>query len=294
MKNYPLIVVHGGVYFDKNDRTEYNPAFEQEYKKHLSEALQAGHNLLKKGKTSQDAVVAAIRVLEDSSYFDAGKGSVRDSDGNITHDASIMRGDACDSGAIAYTSNIKNPIQAASLVMKKTKHVLLVGEGANEFAKENNLELVSDSYFHNPHIDKQAKHGTVGAVAVDTYGTIVAGTSTGGLTNKIKGRVGDSPIIGAGTYAKNGLVGLSATGSGEYFIRTTACARVAHMMEFGSYTLYKAMKTVLNEIVDLGGKGGFIGIDSVKQQILAEYSDNCGGMFYGWIDEKGNSNITIC
>lgn len=293
MNSKPLLVIHAGFIADMNDLSEYNPQFENKYKQSIKKALQAGYDELEKGNSSLDAVTEAVKALEDCSYFDAGKGSVRDVHGDVTLDASIMRGDTQESGAVAYVSSIKNPVQTAKLVMEQTKHVLLVSEGAEELARSHQLEMVSSDYFFNPHIQHSSDHGTVGAVALDINGTISAATSTGGLTNKLKGRVGDSPIIGAGTYAKNGVVGLSATGTGEYFIRTTAAARIAGMMEFAHISLPDAMKQVLDEIQEKGGKGGFIGINPQTQEIITQYTKNCAGMFRGWINREGNYSIHI-
>ena len=266
-ENKIAIVIHGGAGIILKENISKSK--EDSIINKLDEAISKGWELLKKGQSSEMAVIETIKILEDSPLFNAGKGSVFNSDGKVENDASIMRGNDLNAGASSGTSSVKNPITLAADVMNHSEHVFLSGKGAESFAKNRNLEIVENEYFHtkfryNQLLNKkdEDKYGTVGCVAIDIDGNIVAGTSTGGMTNKKWGRIGDSPIIGAGTYADNNTCGISSTGSGEYFIRTVAAYQVSSLLENHDYDLKKAMSKVINEkIGGIGGDGGMIGID---------------------------------
>ena len=266
-ENRIAIVIHGGAGIILKE--DISKSKEDSIINKLNEAVSRGWELLKDGESSELAVIETIKILEDSPLFNAGKGSVFNSDGKVENDASIMRGNDLNAGASSGTSNVKNPITLAADVMNHSEHVFLSGKGAEKFAKERKLEIVENEYFHtefrfNQLLDKkeEKKYGTVGCVAIDVDGNIVAGTSTGGTTNKKWGRIGDSPIIGAGTYANNNTCGISSTGSGEYFIRTVAAYQVSSLLENHNYDLTKAMSRVIYEkIGGIGGDGGMIGID---------------------------------
>ena len=277
------LVIHGGA---GGIKREYFSEEQQEaYELKLQEALQAGYEILEQGGVSLDAIQAAINVMEDSPLFNAGKGAVYNSDGNQEMDAAIMDGKTLNSGAIAGVNHIKNPILAARMVMDSSKHVLLSGKGAELMAEKYGIEMVDSSYFftikrlnqlrkiqgkdeieldHTAFLLKNElmddhKYGTVGAVAMDKNGNIAAGTSTGGMTNKKFGRIGDVPIIGAGTYANNLTCGISATGTGEYFIRTVAAHEVSSLIQYQGMSPSEALHEVLfNQIGPLGGEGGMI------------------------------------
>ena len=254
--------------------------------------------ITKKGESSEVAVIETIKILEDSPLFNAGKGSVFNSEGKVENDASIMRGNDLNAGASSGTSNVKNPITLAANVMNHSEHVFLSGKGAENFAKKRNLEIVDNEYFHtefryNQLINKkdEDKYGTVGCVAIDINGDIVAGTSTGGMTNKKWGRIGDSPIIGAGTYANNNTCGISSTGSGEYFIRTVAAFQVSSLLESHDYNLNNAMYKVIHEkIGGIGGDGGMVGIDK-NSNISMEF--NTPGMYRAFINKDGEKEILL-
>ena len=235
-ENRIAIVLHGGAGIILKENISKSK--EDSIINKLDEAISKGWKLLNEGKSSELAVIETIKILEDSPLFNAGKGSVFNSEGKVENDASIMRGNDLNAGASSGTSNVKNPITLAADVMNHSDHVFLSGEGAENFAKERALEIVENEYFHtkfryNQLLNKKEdnKYGTVGCVAIDHNGNIVAGTSTGGMTNKKWGRIGDSPIIGAGTYANNNTCGISSTGSGEYFIRTVAAYQVSSLLE---------------------------------------------------------------
>ena len=255
-------------------------------------------NYWKKGESSELAVIETIKILEDSPLFNAGKGSVFNSNGKVENDASIMRGNDLNAGASSGTSNVKNPITLAADVMNHSEHVFLSGKGAENFAKQRNLDIVENEYFHtkfryNQLLNKKEKdkYGTVGCVAIDVDGNIVAGTSTGGMTNKKWGRIGDSPIIGAGTYADNNTCGISSTGSGEYFIRTVAAFQVSSLLENNDYDLKKAMSKVIHEkIGGIGGDGGMIGIDK-NSNISMEF--NTPGMYRAFVDKNERKEILL-
>jgi len=309
------IVIHGGA---GGIKKEYFTEEQQEaYKAKLQEALNAGYAVLEKGGISLDAVQAAINVMEDSPLFNAGKGSVYNSEGNQEMDAAIMDGKTLNSGAIAGVNHIKNPILAARIVMDSSSHVLLSGKGAEIMASKYGIEMVDSSYFftekrmnqlkelqgkektkldHTAFLIKNEliddhKFGTVGAVAIDKNGNIASGTSTGGMTNKKYGRIGDVPIIGAGTYANNETCGISATGTGEYFIRTVAAHEVSSLIKYKGVTPANALNEVLfKQIGPLGGEGGMI--------LLDKYGDvywdfNSTGMFRGYKKSNGENNVKM-
>jgi len=282
------------------------PEKEKAYNEKLSEALEAGYSLLGKGGSAIDAVEAAVRVLEDSPLFNAGKGSVFNNDGVNEMDAAIMNGKTLKAGAIAEVHTIRNPITCARAVMEKSQHVLLASAGAEKFAKECGLEIVEPSYFydedrHQQWLDtknkevnyswsgdtlpeSEKKFGTVGAVALDNQGNLAAATSTGGVNNKKFGRVGDSPIIGAGTYANNKTCAVSCTGQGEYFIRNVVAYDISALMEYKNLPLAQATAEAMKKVALLGGEGGLISID-VQGNISAPF--NTSSMFRGWINTVG-------
>jgi L-asparaginase / beta-aspartyl-peptidase len=307
------IVIHGGAGTIK--RENLTPEKEQAYHEALQQALDSGYAVLENNGTSIEAVIAAIKVMEDSPLFNAGKGAVLTNEGKNELDASIMDGSNLMAGAVAGVTTIKNPITAAHAVMTKSKHVMMVGKGAEKFAEEQGLEIVDPAYFFdsiryeqllkiqekekvvNTNISddpkdsvvKEEKFGTVGAVALDRYGNIAAGTSTGGMSNKRYGRVGDSPIIGAGTYAKNHTCGISATGWGEFFIRLSVAHDISSLMEYAGLPLEEAADVVImKKLPALGGDGGVIGLDR-KGNIIMTF--NTSGMYRGY--KKGNETKTL-
>lgn len=286
-------------------------ATEDAYYTALNEALDAGEQILATGGKSIDAVVAAIKIMEDNPLFNAGKGAVFTHEGKNELDASIMRGDNQMAGAVGGVTTVKNPILLARAIMERSDHVMMVGKGAEAFAATCDLEIVDPSYFYTEKrwkslqdILKQdsvktqlsedekgnKKHGTVGCVALDMDGNIVAGTSTGGMTNKRYNRVGDAPIIGAGTYADNSTCGVSCTGHGEFFIRFTVARDIAAMMEYKGITLNEACNEIVyNKLVKKGGEGGLIAIDKNGN---IEMPFNTSGMYRGWAKE-GQREVKI-
>lgn len=302
----PVLLIHGGAGVIRHDM---DPATQKAIRAALSEALARGYAQLKAGKPALDAVTAAITVLEDDPHFNAGKGAVFTHNGTNEMDAAIMDGTTLRAGAVADVGHVKNPILLARAVMEHSPHVMLAGSGAEVFAKEQGIELVDTSYFHTEyrwnqlqdalkkdasgqHADAEAEghFGTVGAVALDVHGHLAAGTSTGGMTDKRWGRIGDSPIIGAGTYANAGCA-MSGTGWGEYYIRTVAahqvCMRVTEMHQ----PLAQAAEYVINhEIPQLGGDGGAIvlGADGTFAMPF-----NTPGMFRGWVGTDGKAHVAI-
>ena len=278
------IVIHGGAgtILKKNMSDEK----ERLYKEKLKEAISIGYQILKDGGSSLDAVEQTILVLENSPLFNAGKGAVFTHDMKNELDASIMDGSNLNAGAVAGVTIIKNPIKAARAVMEESEHVLLAGKGAESFAIAQNIDTVNPSYFYT---EKSAnslkrrieneKHGTVGCVALDINGNLAAGTSTGGMTNKKWGRIGDSPIIGAGTYANNKTCAVSCTGWGEFYIRGVVAHDISAMMEYGGLSLKEAAQKVVHEkLTQLGGTGGIIAIDQIGN-IVMEF--NTKGMYRG-------------
>jgi beta-aspartyl-peptidase (threonine type) len=287
-----------------------DPGKEKAYRDGLNDALQAGFELLAKGGSSLDAVLAAVISLENNILFNAGKGSVFTSSGHQEMDAAIMDGSNLAAGAVAGVRNIRNPIELAYTVMTKSPHVILAGEGANEFAKQQGLKTEPDEYFFSEFrkaqwedlrgsestaLDhggiKEKKFGTVGAVACDQHGNIAAATSTGGMTNKQFGRIGDSPLIGAGTYANNRTCAISCTGHGEPFIRAVTAYDVSCLMEYAGLSLREAMDRVVNDkLVKLEGEGGMIGIDAAGNTEMIFNSD---GMYRGSQSSDGTHEILI-
>jgi beta-aspartyl-peptidase (threonine type) len=302
----PVLVIHGGAGVIARDLT---PEKEKLVRADLETALAAGYAVLKENGTSLDAVTRAIRVLEDSPRFNAGKGAVFTHDGRNELDAAIMDGSTLRAGAIAGVRHVKNPVLLARAVMEKSPHVLLVGDGAEAFAKEVGIELVDPSYFRteerwqqlqdalSAERGKQAStlgraihYGTVGAVALDRAGRLAAATSTGGMTNKRWGRVGDSPLIGAGTYA-NAHCAVSATGWGEYYIRTVAAHDICARVEYAKQPVAKAAKAVVMDVVPgLGGDGGVIALDADGHFATPFNTD---GMYRGWVDRDGRMHVAI-
>ncbi len=300
-RNYAL-VIHGGA--GVMDGNKMSNEVQKEYLDVLNSALRMGDSVLKAGGTSLEAVEKTIIILENSPLFNAGKGAVFTHNGLVELDASVMDGKTLAAGAIAAVRNIKNPISVARAVMEKSEHVLLNGIGASEFAKEQGFELVDNSYFHTKKrydslqeiLKKERqtttndKHGTVGCVALDTFGNIVAGTSTGGMTNKKYGRIGDSPIIGAGTYANNETGGFSCTGHGEYFIRLGFSRDISALMEYKKQTIQEACRSEIEKLTNLGGTGGVIGLDKYGN-VAMEF--NTSGMFRGYIKSNGEKTVAI-
>ncbi len=294
------LAIHGGA----GNITPQNvpPEVRKAYKAKLEEALMAGEAVLKNGGQALDAVTAAIMVMENSPLFNAGKGAVFTADGTNEMDASIMDGSNLEAGAVAGVSKIKNPILAARAVMEQSPHVLLSGNGADAFAKEKGLDMVDPSYFftqsrwdsyqrEKKRMEKGDKHGTVGCVALDQHGNLAAGTSTGGMTMKMHGRIGDSPIIGAGTYADNNTCAVSCTGHGEYFIRYAVAYDIGALMKYKGMTLQQAAnEVVMHKLKSAGGDGGIIAVDH-KGNISLVF--NTSGMFRGKVTENHEMQVFI-
>ena len=313
------LVIHGGA--GTLTRARLKKEREQAYTQVLEQSLTAGHAVLAAGGSSIDAVIAAIVVMEDSPLFNAGKGAVFSNAGRIELDASIMDGSTLMAGSVAGVTTIRNPIRAAHAVMTQSEHVMLIGQGADAFAAEQGLEIVDPSYFytqfrwdqlqkaiaqerllrdHDALSDKpqtasraekmDQKRGTVGAVALDGHGNLAAGTSTGGITNKRFGRVGDSPIIGAGTYADNRSVAVSATGSGEMFIRACAAFNTSAQVRLLRMPISEAADNALAEVAAIAGDGGLIVLDA-KGNYAMRF--NTKGMFRGTIGSDGIARVEI-
>jgi beta-aspartyl-peptidase (threonine type) len=314
MSNNWLLVIHGGA--GTILRQDMSAEKESHYRNALQAALETGYALLSSGNQAIDVVEETVRLLEDHPLFNAGKGSVFTHEGQIEMDAAIMDGSTLGAGSVAQVSNIKNPISAAKAVMQKSQHVLLVGKGAEQFAKEQGIELASRDYFFTKErwnqlqliksrdgnqvmLDhdtthefiaelqnkKDGKFGTVGAVALDKKGNLAAATSTGGMTNKKFGRVGDSAIIGAGTYANNATCAVSCTGWGEYFMRTLASKSISDLMEYKGLSLKQACDAVIHEMIPkMGGDGGLIAVDC-KGNFAMPF--NTDGMYRGYVLNDG-------
>ena len=307
------IVIHGGAgtIIKENMSSE----MEQAYREKLAEAVATGHAILKAGGTSQDAVEQTIHVMENSPLFNSGKGAVLTAGESIALDASFMDGKTLDAGAIAGVKHIKNPISAAIKVMNNSPHVMLAGAGADQFAVEQGLDTVPESYFiterrldalkrvqekeANQNLSfnaveeqyfKNQRIGTVGCVALDLQGNLAAGTSTGGMTNKKWDRIGDAPIIGAGTYANNASCGVSATGWGEFFIRSVVAHDIAALVEYKNLRIQEASKIVLQKVEDLGGDGGVVVLDS-RGNVAMEF--NTPGMYRAHMNASGELNVKI-
>lgn len=308
MAKYTLVIHGGAGTIRKEDLT---PALEAEYKKGLGDALNAGYSLLEKGQSAIDAVRAALVSLEDNILFNAGKGSVFAKDGSQEMDASIMDGETRMAGAVSAVRNIRNPIELAYAVMIKSDHVMLNGKGAYEFAKLHGIKIEPDEYFFSQFryeqwkqsqqtgevmldhtsLNSEKKFGTVGAVACDAHGNIAAGTSTGGMTNKQFGRVGDSPIIGAGTYANNNTCAISCTGHGEPFIRAVTAYDVSCLVEYKGLSLEEAMNIVVHDkLLKLDGEGGMIGVDAKGNAAMVFNSE---GMYRGIKSSDGKREVLI-
>lgn len=318
------IVIHGGA--GTIERENLSDGQEAAYREKLREAVRAGHMVLDQGGSSLDAVTRAINVLEDSPLFNAAKGAVFTSEGENELDASIMRGDTLNAGAVSGVKHVRNPILLARKVMEESRHVLLYGDGAETFGRGQGIEMVEQSYFRTEHRWKQLQEAkekdsygidpddedegdesrdgeaaagngsddsffsTVGAVAIDRNGNIAAGTSTGGQTNKRYGRIGDSPIIGAGTYANNETGGFSGTGNGEYFLRLLATHDVHALMAYQGLPMKEAMNRVVEKLLDMGAGAGLIGLDK-DGNIEAVF--NTEGMYRAWVDKSGDTTVRI-
>ncbi|HEA31500.1 MAG TPA: isoaspartyl peptidase/L-asparaginase [Leeuwenhoekiella sp.] len=309
------IVIHGGAgTILKENMTD---SLETAYEAKLTEAIQTGYKILQNGGTSLEAVQRTINVMENSPLFNSAKGAVFNHEGKNELDASIMDGKTLNAGAVAGVTNIKNPINLANEVMVNSEHVLLSGKGAEEFAEEQGLEIVDPSYFftqkrydalqrtleqektakkdtktafYDPFI-KDDKYGTVGCVALDKNGNLAAGTSTGGMNNKRYNRIGDSPIIGAGTYANNKTCGVSSTGWGEYFMRGLVAYDISAMMEYGGKSLKEATDAVIQKkLTNMGGTGGIISLDN-NGNVSMEF--NTPGMYRAYMNDKGELQLGI-
>lgn len=307
------LVIHGGAGTIKKE--EMSPELEQAYLKGLQHALDFGYAVLEEGGSAVNAVKAASVILEDNLLFNAGRGSVFTKKGLQEMDAAIMDGKTLDAGAIAGVRNVRNPIELAAEVLQHSNHVFLSGKGANDFAIKQGVKLEPDEYFYsqfrydqwkavrdsdNYTLDhtlndlnelKEKKFGTIGAVACDVDGNIAAATSTGGMTNKKYGRIGDSPLIGCGTYANNNTCAISCTGHGEVFIRAVAAYDVHALMEYKGEDLQKACETVvLNKLVDMEGEGGLIAVDTEGNAAMVF---NSAGMYRGVRNSKGKNEVAI-
>ena len=312
------IVIHGGA--GTILKENMSDSLEQAYKAKLEEAIRTGHEILANGGTAIEAVQRTINIMENSPLFNAGKGAVFTNEGKNELDASIMEGKTLNAGAVSGVTTVKNPINLAWEVMENSEHVMLSGKGAEQFAKERNLEIVNPEYFYtenrfkslerlkernsekteldhdgktafvDPFI-KDSKYGTVGCVALDKNGNLAAGTSTGGMTNKKWGRIGDAPIIGAGTYANNKTAAISATGWGEFFIRGVVAYDISALMEYKEMSLAEAAKEVIqNKNPELGGSGGIIAIDH-QGNVSMEF--NTAGMYRAKMNKEGDLEIGI-
>jgi beta-aspartyl-peptidase (threonine type) len=313
-----VLVIHGGA--GTILKSQMNPEKERAYQQGLNDALQKGYDILSTGGTALDAVEATIKVLEDNPLFNAGKGSVFTHEGRNEMDAAMMDGKTLKAGAVAGVTDIKNPITAARAVMDKSGHVMMAGMGAEQFAAQQGCSIVDPSYFFvedrwkallkakaddslkainrdssrsflkQPE-NRDYKYGTVGCVALDQYGNLAAGTSTGGMTNKKFGRIGDSPIIGAGTYASNSTCAISCTGYGEYFIRLVLAKSVSDRMELAHQSLSGAAnEMIMHKLGELGGDGGLIAVDK-DGNIAMPF--NTEGMYRGYITSDGKKEIKI-
>ncbi|WP_394212537.1 isoaspartyl peptidase/L-asparaginase family protein [Enterovibrio calviensis] len=304
------IAIHGGA--GTIERSLMTPELEQAYRDVLAQSVLAGHAVLVSGGSALDATVAAVTVMEDSPLFNAGKGSVLTHEETVEMDACVMNGQNLDAGAVTLIRHIKNPIQLARDVMLKSPHAMLAGDGAEAFAfKECGYDYTEQDYFFTTRrynelkvmkktggvalsearYPDEKKHGTVGAVALDKNGNLAAATSTGGLTNKRWGRVGDTPIVGGGNYARNGNVAVSATGMGELLMRCTVAGDIAGRMQYGDASIEQACRDVIHgDFLDLGGEGGVIAVDANGK---VNFELNCAGMYRATVDESGNALVAI-
>jgi L-asparaginase / beta-aspartyl-peptidase len=306
-----VLVIHGGA--GVIERAKMTPEKEAGYRSGLSAALDAGYAVLERGGSSLDAVTAAVRTMEDDPQFNAGRGAVLNHEGDAELDAAIMDGNGPRAGAVAGVRHVKNPVELARLVMEKSPHVLLVADGAEEFALEQGVVLVPRSYFRTTARERELEEerraeqaraaaapatrndtaaagsmGTVGAVALDRAGNLAAATSTGGLTNKMHGRVGDSPLIGAGTFANNESCAVSGTGQGEYYIRAVVAHDVCALLEYRRQTLAAAVEEVMRKLQRGGGQGGIIALDRAGHVAM---QFNPPGMFRGVCDSRGRREV---
>ena len=303
------IAIHAGA--GTISKEEFTASMELEIRGALMQAVQAGHKVLSAGGSSLDAITLAITILEDSPHFNAGRGAVFNAEGRHELDASIMDGSNLEAGAVAGVQNIRNPILLARKIMTDSVHVMLMGEGAEVFARANGIEFADPDYFFTERRWQQLQKArnkekqdallqsespdrwlsTVGAVALDANGNLAAATSTGGMTNKRWGRVGDSPIIGAGTYADNRSCAVSATGHGEYFIRATVARDICSRVQYQGLDLASAADAVINgQLRDMGGDGGIIALDT-KGNIALTF--NTPGMYRASVDVEGNLEVRI-
>lgn len=301
MNNTFSLAIHGGA--GTISKSELTDLQSQQYHQALNDALEVGRIILAEGGTAMLAVEKTVNSLENCPLFNAGKGAVFCANGSFELDASIMSGLDLSAGAVSGVQGIANPVSLARKVMERTQHVMLAGKGAMEFAQSIGEELLPDDYFYTDHRYKQWQDlvgtevvaldhgskksknlGTVGAVAMDQYGNLAAATSTGGMTNKSFSRVGDTPIIGSGTYANNKTCAISCTGHGEFFIRAVVAYDVSCLMEYGGLTLEEACRRVVNEkLVEIGGEGGLIAIDKNGNICLPFNSE---GMYRGWVNQE--------
>ena len=287
-----VFAIHGGSGTIR--RSDLSPEQEAAYRAALTTALEAGRDVLRGGGEATEAVKAAIVTMEDSELFNAGKGAVFTTDAGHELDAAIMDGRSLDTGAVTGVEHIKNPIRLADAVRTGSRHVMFAGYGAELFAREKGFDLVTQDYFHTDRRwqsllnakdgSSEFEFGTVGAVAVDRQGDLAAGTSTGGLTNKPVGRIGDSPIIGAGTYANNETAAVSATGTGEFFIRQVVGHEISAAMEHGGLTVRRAAQEGIDKVEELGGDGGVIALDA-RGNLAMPF--NTEGMYRGYVTGDG-------
>ena len=302
MNGKTVLAIHGGA--GVIERAQMSAKVEREYHAALAEALTAGHRVLAAGRSSMDAVVVAVSVMEDSPLFNAGKGATLTAEGRAELDAAVMDGATLKAGAVTLVTTVKNPVRLARLVMDESPHVMLAGAGADALARKHGLYIVDPGYFITQRrwdalqrvkradegarqnaLGEAEKHGTVGAVALDCEGNLAAATSTGGRTNKSPGRVGDTPIVGAGTYANNATAAVSATGEGEYFMRAVAAHTLSALMEFKGWDVVRAAKCVIDERLHaLGGTGGLIALDR-NGNLAMPFSTP--GMYRGCIKDDG-------
>jgi L-asparaginase / beta-aspartyl-peptidase len=288
-----VFAIHGGA--GTIPRGSLTPAQERAYRDALETALEAGDRVLRGGGDATEAVKAAIVTMEDNELFNAGKGAVFTTDAGHELDASIMDGGSLDTGAVTGVQHIKNPILLADAVRRESRHVMFAGYGAELFARDKGFDLVTQDYFHTDRRfqsllnakggNSEFEFGTVGAVALDRQGDLAAGTSTGGLTNKPVGRIGDSPIIGAGTYANNDTAAVSATGTGEFFIRQAVAHEISAAMEYGGMRVNRAADAGIDKVEQLGGDGGVIALDG-RGRLAMPF--NTEGMYRGYVTEDGD------
>lgn len=294
------IAIHGGAGSLHRNTTSLQQ--EEDYKKGINEALEAGYYVLARGGSAVEAVEKSVMALENNPLFNAGRGAVFTAEGTHETDAAMMCGNTLKAGAVAGVTNIRNPISLARAVMEKSENVLLAGKGAMDFAREKDIAFEEDGYFHTDHrrkelIEAQQKEagnntgkGTVGAVALDQSGNLAVATSTGGITNKKYGRVGDSPVIGGGTYANNETCAVSCTGDGEFFIRLVTAYDVASLMQYKNMKLSEACDAAVHKLTTLGGEGGLIALD---RQGNVQLVFNCESMLRAWMNDRGQRDTCI-